>query len=202
MNFLAHLYLSGNDEGVRVGGFIADSVKGRDYNDFPAGIRKGILLHRSIDEFTDRHHVVLSCRYLLRKPYKKYAGIVTDVFFDHFLAANWAVFSKEPLEGFADGAYRDLSDNIDILPDRIREFLPFAIENNWLVSYAEIGGIKRVLEKMPNRTSLPRESAEGIKILKDNYNLFRNYFFEFFFEAVKFVEEKHQIKLNQDILST
>ncbi len=202
MNFLAHLYLSGNDEETRIGGFIADSVKGRDYNDYPTNIKKGILLHRNIDEFTDNHRIVICCRHLLHKPFKKYAGVITDIFFDHFLAANWSVFSKEPLQVYADNTYRILSNNMDMMPDKIREFLPFIIKNNLFVSYECIEGISLVLNRMPNKTSLPNESVEGIKILKDNYNLFRNYFFDFFFEAIQYVEESHQIKLNQDILSS
>lgn len=201
MDFLAHLYLSGNNDGVKIGGFIADSVKGRDYNHYPSAICDGILLHRQIDEFTDKHHVVQSCKHLLRKPYKKYSGIVTDIFFDHFLAANWSNYSTLTLQEFAQNSYNLLNNNFEILPDRVKEFLPFAIKNNWLVLYETIEGIKGILQRLPNRTSLPHESAAGIKILRDNYNLFRNYFFEFFFDAVQFIEEKHNIRLTQGMPS-
>jgi acyl carrier protein phosphodiesterase len=201
MNFLAHLYLSGKNDGVKIGGFIADSVKGRDYNDYPTAIREGILLHRQIDEFTDKHPLVLSCKHLLRKPYKKYAGIVIDIFFDHFLAVNWSNYSNQSLQEYAKEAYSLLSENLEILPDKVQEFLPFAIKNNWLVLYESIEGIEGVLRRMPNRTSLPQESVAGIKILTDNYNLLRNYFFEFFFDAVNFVEKKHGIILTQGMPS-
>ncbi|MBI5219371.1 MAG: DUF479 domain-containing protein [Bacteroidia bacterium] len=193
MNLLAHLYLSGNNEHMMLGSFIADSVKGREYNDYPAGIKKGILLHRSIDEFTDKHPITHSCKMLVRKPYKKYSGIVIDIFFDHFLAANWFNYSSVPLEKFAERSYALLRSNHEILPDRVKEYLPFVMQNNWLVLYSKIEGIERVLQRMPGRTSLPNESQIGIKILRENYNLLLNYFYLFFHDAMRFVNEKYGI---------
>lgn len=201
MNFLAHLYLSGNNDGVKIGGFIADSVKGRDYNDYPSAIREGILLHRRIDEFTDKHPVINSCKHLVRKPYKKYSGIVIDIFFDHFLAANWSNYSTQSLQDFAMNSYTLLNDNFEILPDRVKEFMPFAVRSNWLMLYETIEGIEKVLQRMPVKTSLPSESAEGIKILRTNYNQLRNYFFEFFYDSIIFIEEKNGIKLTQGMPS-
>lgn len=34
MNFLAHIYLSGNDEMVQIGNFIADGIKGKRYETY------------------------------------------------------------------------------------------------------------------------------------------------------------------------
>ena len=59
MNFLAHIYLSDDDEQVMIGNFIADFVKGKKKDDYPPAIKKGIELHRSIDDFTDHHPLVL-----------------------------------------------------------------------------------------------------------------------------------------------
>jgi acyl carrier protein phosphodiesterase len=82
MNFLAHLYLSGDDKDVMLGNLIADSVKGKDYLAYRPGIQEGILLHRKIDHFTDEHPVVERSKHLLRPKYHKFAGVVTDMFYD------------------------------------------------------------------------------------------------------------------------
>ena len=89
MNFLAHLFLSGEPGELMVGNFIADSVKGNAMNDFSEGIQKGIILHRAIDTFTDSHNEMQKSKERLRPRYKKYAPVITDIFYDHFLAVNW-----------------------------------------------------------------------------------------------------------------
>jgi len=58
MNYLAHIYLSGNDDFLKLGNFIADEIKGKSYKEFPKDIQKGIILHRAIDDFTDHHPLV------------------------------------------------------------------------------------------------------------------------------------------------
>ena len=39
MNFLAHLYLSGASEGLIIGNFIGDSVKGQDLKSYETKVR-------------------------------------------------------------------------------------------------------------------------------------------------------------------
>ena len=58
MNFLAHIYLSGENQGITIGNFIADGIKGNKYLSYREDLQKGILLHRSIDSFTDQHPIV------------------------------------------------------------------------------------------------------------------------------------------------
>ena len=98
MNFLAHLYLSGNDPLVRLGNFIGDFVKGRDLADrYEPAIVKGIELHRAIDEFTDQHAIVKQSKMRLRPKYRHYAPVIVDIFYDHFLAAGWDNHSEQLL---------------------------------------------------------------------------------------------------------
>ena len=82
MNFLAHLHLSGNDPNILVGNFIGDFVKGKQVNSFEPGIAKGILLHRAIDYFTDKHEVVAKSKGRLREKYRHYSGVIIDIFYD------------------------------------------------------------------------------------------------------------------------
>ncbi len=93
MNYLAHLYLSGQDnKELLVGNFIADEVKGNKYKSYSQGIRQGIFLHRKIDEFADRHPIFNQSKKRLYPVYRHYAGVVNDIFYDHFLAKDWNVY--------------------------------------------------------------------------------------------------------------
>jgi acyl carrier protein phosphodiesterase len=106
MNFLAHLYLSGNNDKIMVGNFMGDFVKGRSaLEQFEPEIIRGIELHRAIDEFTDSHAVVSASKDRLRPKYRHYSGVIVDVFYDHFLARNWSDYHDELLPDFADRAY-------------------------------------------------------------------------------------------------
>src|SRR4051812_26403191 len=125
MNFLAHIYLSGKDDQLMIGNFIADFVKGNKKNDYPDKICKGIELHRGIDDFTDHHEVTGRSKDKLRSKYGKYSGIIVDIYYDHFLAANFQLYSEEPLQQFSENTYRILKENWNKLPPRVHYFLPF-----------------------------------------------------------------------------
>src|SRR5690606_29576564 len=100
MNFLAHIYLSGNDDLIRIGNFMADGIKGKDYEEYPEKLKTGILLHRFIDTYTDAHPIVRESTKRLHSKYHHYSGVAVDMFYDHFLAKNWSRYSDEPLDEF------------------------------------------------------------------------------------------------------
>ncbi|NJO69419.1 MAG: DUF479 domain-containing protein, partial [Bacteroidetes bacterium] len=134
MNFLAHIYLSGDNDEIKVGNFVADWIKGQDFKRYSPEIQKGILLHRSIDSFTDNHPTIRKSKSRLSNNYGKYAGIIIDIFYDHFLASNWNTFSKTPLPVYAQEVYRLLEKYIDSFPLGIREFIPRFMERRWMES--------------------------------------------------------------------
>ena len=82
MNYLAHTFLSGTDDEIIVGNFIGDYVKGRDYNLYSPAVKKGILLHRRIDSYTDKHKIVHQSMSYFAPRYHKYAGIIIDILYD------------------------------------------------------------------------------------------------------------------------
>jgi acyl carrier protein phosphodiesterase len=190
MNFLAHIYLSGDDEEIMVGNFIADFVKGRKKDDYPEKVRKGIELHRMIDDFTDHHEITERSKKRLRTKYGKYSGIIVDLYYDHFLAANFSDYHSLPLQDFSQKTYRTLQKYKGNLPEGVHYFLPFMIERNWLLNYATIEGIGRALSGLSIRVSFENKMAESVKDLQENYKEFKSDFQEFFPHLENFVQIK------------
>jgi acyl carrier protein phosphodiesterase len=189
MNYLAHLYLSGTDPHVQIGNFIGDYVKGNRYDKYSPGIRTGILLHRRIDEFTDKHPVVKKSNLKLYDHYGRYSGIITDMFYDHLLAAGWNDYCKTDLTHFVNDVHRLLIYNYFKLPARVKGFLPFLIKNRGLENYKHISGLKRALTIMSNRSSLPAKTETAIKILEENYDELRDEFNTFFPDVIRMSKE-------------
>lgn len=190
MNFLAHIYLSGKNEELILGNFIADSIKGKKYLKFPPGVQKGILLHRKIDSFTDSHPIVKRSTSKLHKNYSHYAGVIVDIFYDHFLASQWEQYSDIPLEFFVADFYKLLQKNFELLPAPIQNFLPYMVAENWLLSYANIPGISRILYQMNIRTKNIVQMDRAVNELKEHYGEFEQEFGEFFPKLQEYSAEK------------
>jgi acyl carrier protein phosphodiesterase len=181
MNFLAHLYLSGDDPEIMIGNFIGDFVRGRHvYEQFKPNIALGIELHREIDEFTDRHQVVLESKKRLRPKYRHYAPVIVDMFYDHFLAVQWRNHHAQPLPEFAEYVYSQLNKHESFLPERVVQMMPYMVKGNWLVSYAQLEGIHRALTGMSHRTPFDSKMDEAVFDLEKSYAEFESEFVSFF----------------------
>lgn len=179
MNFLAHQYLSGKNQGLRLGNFIGDMVKGSKWKIFPEDIQKGILLHRSIDNYTDKHPIVKESTKLLHPYLGRYSAIATDIFFDHFLAKYWEDFSPQTLQSFAQETYLLVDAHMPILPDKTGYMLEFMKSQDWLYNYQFITGIERTMRGMSRRTK--QECLENShEFLLKHYKEFEKNFFAFF----------------------
>lgn len=190
MNFLAHIYLSGDDELIRIGNFMADGIRGHDYLDYHPDIQKGIILHRAIDTFTDAHPIFRKSKHRLHEKYGHYSGVIIDIFYDHFLAKNWSVYSEEKLEKVADRFYESLKSNYDQLTERTKGMMPYMIARNWLVSYASIEGLSMILFQMDHRTKNRVDMHLSINELKEYYGEFEKEFTLFFEELRLYCSEK------------
>lgn len=180
MNFLAHSFLSGPSEDLLIGNFIADAVKGSTINEFKNSIKNGILLHRSIDRFTDSHPIVHKSIQRLRPQYHKYSGVLVDIFYDHFLAKNWHLYSSIELKIFTRSVYALMQKNYEYLPRQSKEILPYMIKHDWLTNYSTLEGIQNVLNGMAKRASFVSNMEKGVTDLKNNYSLFETEFITFF----------------------
>jgi len=181
MNFLAHLYLSGNRTKIMVGNFIGDFVKGRNLNGrYEPEIVAGIEMHRATDHFTDHHPMVAQSKNRLRPKYRHYSGVIVDVFYDHFLARNWNQYHDQILPDFARRTYAIIQQHNAILPNEVRQMLPYMIQGNWLVNYARVEGINRALSGMASRTPYKSMMEEATVDLEASYEEFKKEFATFF----------------------
>jgi acyl carrier protein phosphodiesterase len=195
MNYLAHIFLSGVDQEILIGNFIGDYVKGRDYLNYSQTVKKGILLHRRIDYFTDNHKVVHQSMNYFAPKYRKYAGIIIDILYDHFLAVNWEKFALQPLDIFKEDLFETLKKYHPVLPERVQFFIPSFITNDWINVYKTFDGIISVLYRMSMRTSLPNESEFAREVFHKYYIQIQSEFLTFFPDIIKFVVESEGISI-------
>jgi acyl carrier protein phosphodiesterase len=196
LNYLAHIYLSGPNEEIIVGNFIGDYVKGFELTRYSEQIRKGIILHRHIDSFTDTNLIVRRSKLRIVEKYHKYSGIIIDIFYDHFLVLSWPTFSSWPIGDFVSNVHGILSRYVDTLPDAVRLFLPSFIKNNWIKKYSTIEGIEDILHRMSSRTSLPDETDYAIEVLTKEYSKLESEFSAFFPSLISYVSRSFDIKLS------
>lgn len=190
MNFLAHIYLSGENEPLKIGNFMADSIRGSSYLDYPEDLKNGILLHRYIDTFTDAHPIYRKSKHRLHEKYGHYSGVIMDIVYDHFLAKNWNRYSEIKLEDYAADFYRLMFNNFDILTEKVQKMMPIMRNQNWLVSYASIDGLEKILFQMDYRTKHRVNMQEAVIEVKEFYTEFEEEFTLFFEELENHCKEK------------
>jgi acyl carrier protein phosphodiesterase len=192
MNFLAHAFLSFQQEKILVGNFIADFVKGKQINDFEDGIMMGILLHREIDFFTDSHPLVKAGQSYLRPKFGHYSTVITDVFFDYFLIKHWKEFKDIPLETFIQETFETLDSYEEIFPPRFANMYYWMRQDNWLLAYGSVEGIQSALTGMSKRTKFNSKMEEAHLALVEREKEFDVIFLAFFKDLETFAFEKLQ----------
>lgn len=190
MNFLAHIYLSGNNEQVKIGNFMADGIRGKQFEKYPTQIQRGILLHRAIDSFTDEHPQFRKSTKRLHERYHHYAGVIVDIYYDHFLAKNWSNYSEEHLNDFVAQFYQSLHSNYEVLSEKTKNILPYMEKQNWLSSYQSIEGIHQILTQMDRRTQNNSKMRFASEELIASYDDFEKEFTLFFEDIRLFCSQK------------
>jgi acyl carrier protein phosphodiesterase len=173
-----------------IGNFIADFVKGKKKYDYTSGIRQGIELHRKIDFYTDHHPVTGRSKDPLREKYRHYSGVIVDLYYDHFLAKNFEVYSSLDLKKYTEKTYNILRKRRLDLPPEVQYFLPYMIERNWLWNYASLEGLHRTLVGLSKRVNFENRMSEAIQDLEAGYPAFEADFSEFFPDLITFVEKE------------
>jgi acyl carrier protein phosphodiesterase len=185
VNFLFHLHLSGDDPEILTGNLMGDFVKGAIGDQYPPGVKTGLILHRRIDSFAQSHVLFRQSRQRIDPRYGHWRGVLVDMFYDHFLALEWSRWSPEPLDAFLARSCRVIEDNRRYLPERLLEILPVIFET-LIPSYCTTEGVGRALERMGRRVRRSNPLAEGVAELSLHREGLREDFQAFMPEIQKF----------------
>lgn len=190
MNYLAHIYLSDNSEDSMLGNFLGDFVNKSLENEFRNSIKKGIFMHRKLDTFTDSHPDFAKSRTRVSSTNRRLAGVLIDIFYDHYLAKNWHEYSSVSLEEYSDNFYKILKNYPYFLPDKLTRRMPLMIKENWLLSYRDISGIERTVERIAKIVENTRHPlVNPMDELINNYESLENDFKSFFPHAIEYANE-------------
>ncbi|HOY17972.1 MAG TPA: ACP phosphodiesterase [Haliscomenobacter sp.] len=190
MNFLAHFFLSGDDPALMTGNFLADFISNREVNELPEEIRRGIVLHRQIDQYTDAHEAVRQSIQRLYPRHRKYAPVLVDVYYDYFLIHNWAQFTTEDFAAFRERAYAALRLYLPAMPPSLHSRVLGMVQADWLSSYGVYEGLEYTFMRMKSRTSMPEQlegAVETLKVFREEMDAEFRWFFP---EVVGFVGGK------------
>ena len=190
MNFLGHIYLSGPDTELAIGNLVADQIKGNRISELPDKIKSGIVLHRLIDEFTDNHISYKKCVRELFPKYRHYSRVIIDMYFDHFLAANWDNFHKTPLKTYSNSFYEKLEKSCFYFNGQVQYFICTLINQKWLEKYSNLKDLKVILKQMEGRTKFPSKLAASTYDLIEKYTYFESHFFHFMEDVTFFSKNK------------
>ncbi len=186
MNFLAHLFLSDQSDDALLGALLGDFVKGPLDQRYSPVITAAIRLHRHIDVFTDAHAAVLASKARVSPVRRRYAGIMVDMFYDHFLARYWEDYATVSLDIFTRRVYQVLSRRHAELPDKLRRIAPNMIEFDWLGSYREVNSVAAALDRMGSRLRRGNGLLDSGEDLLREYAAFEADFRAFFPEVILF----------------
>lgn len=192
MNYLAHLYLAEDSDESLLGNLLGDFVKGPLFNQYNHEIIKGIKTHRKVDAYTDSNINFLACKKLLKPDRRIFAGIIVDLSFDHFLAKNWSEYSSVELKQFTDRVYSLLLSREEALPEKLRQRLPYMVNEDWLGSYKELDSIGLALNaisKRLRRFERAKPIKDGLEDIKAHYGELEDNFREFFPDLIRFVDD-------------
>lgn len=186
MNYLSHIFLSFDQDQITIGNVIADFVKGNKFNEYQGNIKKGILIHREIDHYTDTHPIVRQGKRRLAE-YRHYSGVIMDIFYDHFLSKNWSRYSNEALKDFTQRNYKLLLNNQDTIPIEASYLIHHMQKDDWLYNYQHIDGIQRTLSGLSRRTKFESGMERATDNLLKDYDLLEHEFQEFFEHIIKHI---------------
>ena len=192
MNYLGHAFLSFGDADILTGNMIADHVKGRiALEKFPAGIKRGIELHRKIDAQADMHPATRRAKLLFSETYGLYSGPIMDTLYDHFLATDPGIFaSQEALYTFTQTVYLQLEVNEKYFPSKFAEYFPHMKRHNWLYNYRTLKGMERSLSGLARRALHMPPIDKAYEIFVTNYYQLNQCYFEFIDDVIRFVKNE------------
>ena len=189
MNYLAHLYFAEDTPESRVGNLMADFVRGPvDRQPYYGAVMRGMRSHVAVDRYTDGHDVVRESKALISTVRRRFAGIIVDICYDHYLARHWTEFSDEPLAAFIERTYGSLSAYRGDMPPVLSRVIRHMVKHDWLHGYRELAGIGRALDGLSMRIRRPNTLAGSVEELEANYDEMEGHFLRFFPDLVRHME--------------
>jgi len=190
MNHLAHALLAGGEESLRLGGMLGDFVHGTpDPARYPPRVVDGIYLHRAIDVFTDAHPDVLAAKAQLPPPYRRYAGILLDMWFDHCLARDFSRWSGQSLALCSDALRGLLRRKQGLLPPGLRRFSAYMEQHDLPAAYADRAVLGQALAGIGQRLSRDNPLDSALPVLVEREAMLQRHFEAFFPQLQAFARE-------------
>ena len=190
MNYLSHLFLSQPTIESRVGNLLGDFRKGVDIQALPSKVALGYDNHRLVDRFTDSHPKVLDLKALISPQRRRFAGIMLDMVFDHFLIVHWERFDELSFESHRKIYYRDLAAGNHLMPDRMQRVTTNLIENDWFSAYSELDGVGYALDRISERIRFENDFSGSIDELKIHKNQIEDVYLDFFPQLLEEVKNQ------------
>ncbi len=188
MNYLAHLYLSEDSPESLLGRIMGDFVKGTIGDRYPLKIKRGIKLHRKIDAYTDSHPTTRASRNLYSPARRRFAGIIVDLCYDHFLYRHWPQFADVAIDQFICRIYDILMAHRTALPARMAAMVPVMIREDWLGSYQDLMGVEKALSRLSQRVTNGDRLLGATEEIKLQYRSLEANFLIFFPDLIHFVQ--------------
>jgi len=196
MNYLAHLYLADDTDDSIIGNLLGDFVKGSPEGRYRKAITTAIFFHRKVDAFTDAHPITRTSRNRISPKRRRFAGIIVDVCYDHFLAKHWRHFAKTDLCCYTKRVYSVLGQNRALLPKRLQSILPRMVSEDWLGSYRHLNGVEKTLDRIAGRLSRGSMFLRAVVEIQSNYGALEHDFLDFFPELVTFAMAGRPVSCN------
>jgi len=193
LNHLAHFALAGPETGLLVGGFLGDYIKGRLANRFSPEIERGIRLHRAIDQYTDTHPVVKNSYKRFDPRFRRYAGIITDIAFDHLLAQNWSRYYNEPLESYSACTLGKLLVHKEKLTEAAHQTASRMQQHNSLAHYGGLEFLERSLVYLSGRLKHANPLIDAYPHCEEQLPRLREDLLVFYPELMGFCDEWKQL---------
>ncbi|MDB6137534.1 MAG: hypothetical protein JWO94_606 [Verrucomicrobiaceae bacterium] len=187
MNWLAHLFLSEPSSAFRIGNLLPDLLPPAEVAGLPLDFRRGAECHRRIDAFTDSHPIVRRSKTRISPAFRRFSGILTDMFYDHVLARDWQYYSSIPLAEFVAGVHLSFDHHRQDLPTAAYTELQHMRAGDWLNSYGEMSGLRTATECIGMRFRRPVNLTGGVAELEFHYQPLCADFAEFFPELMAYV---------------
>ena len=184
MNYLAHIYLSGDDPLVMIGNLIGDMVRNHDLDRLSPKVRRGVGLHRFIDSYTDNHPDVRRLNAVFRPTQRKYAPVVSDIILDHVLARRWDDWADADYMGWCDRKYALIDAHYHEIPFHARKRVASMVDGRWLDTYASERGVRYALSRLAIRARFDNRIQQAYDVYELKQTEIEG-LFESFFPDIK-----------------